>query len=166
MKKIAIIISLTFVVFGLTACISTVPPQVKNEGNLTCEVTINCTTVLENLDKLDESKKQFIPKDGFILKQFKVNFNEGETVFDLLKKASQLNNIQLEFSSSALNTSYVEGINQLYEFDLGQFSGWQYKINGEFQSYGSSSVKAKNDDKIEWIYTCELGKDIDGYVKN
>ena len=34
---------------------------------------------------------------------------------------------------------YVEGINQLYEFDCGKNSGWMYSVNGEYPNYGASS---------------------------
>lgn len=28
------------------------------------------------------------------------------------------------------NSAYIEGINNLYEFDCGELSGWMYKVNG------------------------------------
>ena len=63
-------------------------------------------------------------------------------------------------SNPALKSKYVEGIHNLYEFDAGELSGWTYKINGEGVGYGSSSSYPVDGDKIEWIYTCNQGKDI------
>ena len=36
------------------------------------------------------------------------------------------------------NSAYVEGINNLYEFDVSQGSGWMYRVNGWFPNYGCS----------------------------
>lgn len=42
----------------------------------------------------------------------------------------------------------------------GPLSGWMYKVNGEFPGYGSSKYKLSNGDVIEWVYTCDLGRDV------
>ena len=55
---------------------------------------------------------------------------------------------------------YIEGINQLYEFDCGQNSGWMYCVNGWFPNYGCSSYTVEDGDVIEWRYTCDLGSDV------
>ena len=56
--------------------------------------------------------------------------------------------------------AYIAGINYLYEFDFGELSGWTYRVNGEVPSVGCDKYELKDGDKVEWIYTCELGKDI------
>ncbi len=62
---------------------------------------------------------------------------------------------------------YVEGINQLYEFDCGKNSGWMYSVNGKYPNYGCSSYKLEDGDKIEWRYTCNLGSDVgDQYAED
>ena len=58
------------------------------------------------------------------------------------------------------NSYYIEGINQLYEFDCGDKSGWMYSVNGWYPNYGCSSYEVKDGDKIEWRYTCDLGSDV------
>ena len=60
------------------------------------------------------------------------------------------------------NSAYIEGISNLYEFDCGERSGWMYKVNGWFPNYGCSRYELKNGDKIEWVYTCDLGRDVGG----
>ena len=57
---------------------------------------------------------------------------------------------------------YIEGINNLYEFDVGNTSGWMYKVNGWFPNYGCSRYQLQNGDVIEWVYTCDLGDDVGG----
>ena len=61
------------------------------------------------------------------------------------------------------NSAYIEGIGNIYEFDCGELSGWLYKVNGNFPSYGCSRYKLKPGDKVEWVYTCDLGNDVGGY---
>ena len=71
--------------------------------------------------------------------------------------------IHLEFETVPLyNSVYIEGIQNLYAYDFGELSGWMYKVNGWFPNYGSSGYTVKKDDKIEWVYTCDLGKDVGG----
>ena len=38
------------------------------------------------MDNLKKTKEEFIPEDGWILKETEVAFQGGETVFDVLKK--------------------------------------------------------------------------------
>ena len=35
-----------------------------------------------------------------------------------------------------------------------------YSVNGQFPNVGCSSYEVKSGDKIEWIYSCDLGRDI------
>lgn len=70
----------------------------------------------------------------------------------------------MEFSNTPMyNSAYIEGINNLYEFDCGELSGWAYKVNQWFPNYGASRYLLKDGDVIEWLYTCDLGTDIGGY---
>ena len=143
-----------------------VEPQEQEivDNTLKCTFSISCATVLNNMDKLHKSKKEIIPDDGWILKPVTVTFNEGESVFDVLKQVCKDNKIQLEFSFTPIyNSAYIEGINNLYEFDCGSLSGWMYEVNEWFPNYGCSRYEVKNGDVIEWQYTCDLGGDIGGY---
>ena len=165
MKKLAVCLLVLCNLFCMTACISTTPPEMKNEGEFSCNVVIDCKTILNNIDKLSDGKREFVPNDGMILNNFEVKFDEGATSFEVLQKACLLNNIQFEFSKSAGDSVYVEGINQIYEFDCGELSGWQYFVNNEFQSQGAGQSIVKDGDNISWVYTCEVGEDIKGAVR-
>lgn len=143
-----------------------VEPQEQEivDNTLKCSFSISCATVLDNMDKLDKSKNEIIPDDGWILKPVTVTFNEGESVFDVLKQVCKDNKIQLEFSFTPIyNSAYIEGINNLYEFDCGSLSGWMYEVNDWFPNYGCSRYEVKNSDVIEWHYTCNLGEDVGGH---
>ena len=129
-----------------------------------CTVTIVCDTILENWDKLETAKQEFVPEDGVILPPTTVPFAEGETAFDVLKRVCDAYEIQLEYSWTPLyNSNYVEGINYLYEFDCGAESGWMFKVNGWFPNYGASAYVMQEGDDMVWCYTCiGLGVDVGG----
>ena len=55
---------------------------------------------------------------------------------------------------------YIAGINYLYEFDFGDLSGWIYHVNGSAPSVGCGEYILKDGDRIEWLYTCDLGNDL------
>lgn len=127
-----------------------------------CTLTIECHTLLDNLEDVKESKKQYVPASGVILKKTKVTFTEGETVYDILKRTCKQAGIQLEVSySGGYGSYYVEGIGHLYEFDCGRESGWVYSVNGKQPNYGCSSCVVQEGDRIVWSYTCSgMGKDV------
>ena len=121
----------------------------------TCTIQIRCDSILKNMGDLKAGKSKYVPANGVILAASKVEFADGETVFDVLKRACSYTGIQLEYSYTPMYGSYyVEGINHLYEFDCGSQSGWMYKVNGWFPNYGCSSYKLKDGDAIVWSYTC------------
>ncbi|MGN0470645.1 MAG: DUF4430 domain-containing protein [Acutalibacteraceae bacterium] len=141
---------------------SSQPPTEKN----TCTISISCATILDNIDRLKNSKKSLVPSDGRILKETTVTFKNGDTVFDVLKQTCTDRKIHLEFTIAPLyNSVYIEGINNIYEFDCGSASGWMYRVNGTYNSYSCSEIKVKNGDKIQWLYTCDMGKDTGGYFE-
>ena len=129
-----------------------------------CTISIVCDTILNNLDKLRDGKEAFVPANGVILAASSISVRDGDTVFDVLKKACELADIQLEYSYTPLYESYyIEGINNLYEFDCGEQSGWMYKVNGVFPDYGCSGYYLSAGDEIVFCYTCVgLGADVGG----
>lgn len=145
-----------------TAKATTLKPAdkpIKKYDN-TCTFVIECKTILNNKDKLKKGLEKYIPDDAVIFSGT-VGFDSGESVYDILRRICDENSIQMEASyTPAFSSYYVEGINNLYEFDCGQGSGWMYSVNGVFPNYGCSSYKPVNNDKIAFRYTCELGYDL------
>lgn len=142
-----------------------VEPEKTEPGvkKYSCTISISCAVILDNMELLDEKKAGLIPKDGWILKPVVVSFQEGESVFDVLQRVCKENKIHMEFSNTPMyNSAYIEGIHNIYEFDAGSLSGWNYKVNDWFPNYGCSRYKLKDGDVICWMYTCNLGKDIGG----
>ena len=130
-------------------------PKPKNK---TVTIAISCKTAINNgLNK--KPGFSHLPSNGIILQNMKVEFNEGDTVFDILVKVTRKKGIHMEYRGSGSNT-YIEGINNLYEFDGGSNSGWMYSVNGIYPNYGVGAYKVKSSDVIKFNYTCNLGADL------
>ena len=131
-----------------------VEPQdsdVDTNKKYTCTISISCETILGNMDKCAESPAT------------EVTFSDGESVYDVLQRVCKENKIHMESSFTPVyNSAYIEGIHNLYEYDVGKLSGWMYAVNGWYPNYGCSRYQLKDGDVVEWRYTCDLGKDVGG----
>ena len=137
--------------------------EINKEKTYTCTFSVECSTILNNLNMLDPDKLECVPSGGVILKKTTVTFYEGESVFDVLQRLCREKGIHMEAEWTPIyNSAYVEGIHNLYEFDCGALSGWMYKVNGWYPNYGSSRYQLKDGDVVEWRYTCDLGNDVGG----
>lgn len=146
-----------------------VEPQdaVISDTAYTCTISISCATILDNLSLCDPAKVDLVPQDGWILEPVTVTFYEGESVFNLLRRVCKQNRIHMEFEDTPIyNSAYIEGIHNLYEFDVGELSGWMYSVNGWFPNYGCSRYRLNDGDVVCWVYTCDLGNDVGGGYAN
>lgn len=135
------------------------------EDSQTVTISIRCDTILDNWDKLDDSLKsdKYVPADGVILPTFRVVLRKGDTVYDIFSRVTRYSKIVTDCVYTVNYSSvYVKGINHLYEFSCGELSGWMYRVNGVFPGYGCSKYVLKGGDVIEWVYTCDLGRDVGG----
>lgn len=127
----------------------------------TCYLSIECKTILSRMEDLTPGKESLVPSDGVILSRKAISFEEGESVFDVLLRATQTYGIHMEYEyTPGFGSHYIEGINNLYEFDCGAGSGWMYYVNGVKPNYGVSKYTVKDGDIIELKYTCDLGFDL------
>jgi hypothetical protein len=130
----------------------------------TCTLSVRCDTILDNISWLDPDKVELVPEDGVIFPSTTVTFYQGESVFNVLQREMKKAGIHMEFQNTPMyNSAYIEAINNLYEFDCGELSGWLYKVNSWFPNYGCSRYQLHEGDVIEWVYTCNLGIDVGGY---
>ena len=141
------------------------PTEDKAEKeNMTCYLSVRCDTVLNNLQHLAKDKHSIIPKGGIIYENPSAVFYEGESVFNVLLRELKKNKIHFEYEKTPMyNSVYIEGIGNLYEFDCGELSGWLYRVNGKTPSSGCSQYFLKDGDRVEFMYSCNLGIDIGGY---
>lgn len=147
----------TLVVF--TSCEN--KKQTAENEKIKCSISIECGNVLNHMEELSEDKKDIIPKEGIILEETEVEIVEGTSVYEVLTNICREREILMEGSFTVgTGSAYVEGIANLYEFDCGELSGWQYSVNGEHTGISSSDYPVKDGDVIEWRYTCDLGEDL------
>jgi len=157
------VIAFAYLFFKTDIFVQSVESQQKQTA-YKCICSISCKTILDNIDEIDVDKKECVPEDGWILKPVETVFYEGESVYDvLLRLCKDEYKIHLEASYTPIYDSvYIEGINNIYEFDVGNLSGWMYKVNDWYPNYGASKYLLKDGDVICWEYTCDLGEDIGG----
>ena len=137
--------------------------EIDKNTQYTCTFSISCETILDNMDKCSDSKKSLVPEDGIIFPATEVTFSEGESVFDVLQRVCKDNKLHMESTFTPMyNSAYIEGIHNLYEFDVGEQSGWMYSVNGWFPNYGCSRYLLHDGDVVEWRYTCDMGEDVGG----
>ncbi len=127
----------------------------------TCSVSVRCDTILKNMDKLDPDKAELVPADGLLYENPAAVFTEGESALEVLARELKAAKIHFEYvATPAYGTAYIEGIGNLYELDCGELSGWTYRVNGEFLSYGCSEYIVQPGDAVEFLYTCDMGADV------
>lgn len=117
-------------------------------------LTIRCDTIAEISDS------DIVPADGIILAETEFSISDNESVFDLLCEAARAYKIHVD-STGAGGMVYVSGISNIYEFDFGDLSGWVYRVNGEAPSVGCGEYVLHDNDTVEWLYTRDLGNDLD-----
>jgi hypothetical protein len=144
-------------------------------------LSVECGTILDNWNDLDPALKyeKYVPQNGVLLgltdESGKLTggieyvLRPGDTVFAVLLRAARHDKLPLVYQGAqfnAYNSIYVQGINHLFEFSCGPLSGWMYSVNGVFPDKGCSVYELKDGDVIEWRYTCDLGRDVGGYMGN
>ena len=137
------------------------PQQEEPEqtGN-TVTLTIRCDTAVNNGMHLESKWAGIVPASGCILDTTTFEINDGDTVFDVLCQARDKFKLHMQYKGAGSGI-YVEGINNLYEFDGGRWSGWMYCVNDWYPNYGCGVYYLQPGDVIEWNYTCDLGLDLD-----
>lgn len=139
------------------------------EDSETVWLTIRCDTILDNWEDLEPALRdeKYVPADGVILPRTQYVLRKGDSVFEILNRAVRHNQIHMEYQGADMNvynSVYVQGIHHLYEFSCGPLSGWVYKVNGASPKVGCSRYFPEDGDEIEWLYTCDLGRDVGGFV--
>ena len=133
--------------------------EAPKEGEHKVFISIRCDTAVDKGMNLDSQWAGIVPSSGTILAKTKVEFQEGDTVFDVLCRIRDTYKIHVSYRGTN-GAQYVDGINNLYEFDGGRWSGWMYCVNDWYPNYGCGQYAVKNGDVIEWNYTCNLGRDL------
>ena len=145
------------------------PEEEAPKGD-TVTLTIRCDTAVNNGMHLESKWAGIVPASGCILDTTTFVIEDGDTVFDVLCQARDKYKLHMQYTGGGSGI-YVQGINNLYEFDGGRWSGWMYCVNGWYPNYGCGVYYLQPGDVIEWNYTCDLGCDLEngdpyGYGKD
>ncbi len=125
---------------------------------LTCTLSIRCDNILKHMDLLDPARREFVPASGVIYAARQVTFQEGESVYDVLKREADAAGIPLTKSGNALfKTIYITSIQNLREKDCGETGGWMYRVNGQTPGMSCAAYQLKDGDRVEWDYTVVKG---------
>lgn len=94
-----------------------------------------------------------------------MDIQDGDSVLSALIAITKNKKIQMDYRGGQGATAYVEGIDNVYEFDRGQGSGWMYRVNGIFPDRGAGVVPLQDGDRVEWLYTTNLGVDLNANLQ-
>ncbi|WP_448921684.1 DUF4430 domain-containing protein [Eubacterium sp.] len=125
----------------------------KKSSAVSCTVTVECKSLLDHMDELKEGHEEFVPSDGYIIKNYTYKAKTGYTAYDALKSACNNNDIKLTAQKTSYGI-YVSGINNLDEFDCGKQSGWMYSVNGIMPNTTCGNVTVDDGDSIVFTYVC------------
>ena len=125
----------------------------KKTDTVTCTVTVECKSILDHMDDLKEGHEEFVPDDGYIIKDYTYKAKKGYTAYDALKSACKKSDIKLTAKSTSYGI-YISGINNLDEFDCGKQSGWIYSVNGIMPNTTCGNVSVDDGDSIVFTYVC------------
>lgn len=135
-------------------------PEESDQKGDTVTLTIRCDTAVNNGMHLESKWAGIVPASGCILDTTTFEIEDGDTVFDVLCQARDKFKLHMQYKGAGSGI-YVEGINNLYEFDGGRWSGWMYCVNDWYPNYGCGVYYLQPGDVIEWNYTCDLGCDLE-----
>lgn len=120
------------------------------EDTITTTIAIRCDKVA--------GQRDYIPADGVVLPATAIELNRGATAVEQLVAAARTHNIHLENEGGV--SDYISGMAYLYEYDFGDLSGWVFCVNGEVSAVGCGEYELQPGDHVEWIYSLEMGADI------
>ena len=126
-------------------------------SEINCSLTIECKSILNNMDDLKKGHESYVPKNGIMLDNYKTTLKSKSTVYDLFKKACNDKGITYT-AKDTMYSVYIVGINNIDEKDCGKDSGWMYSVNGSYPNVSVDSKKLKDGDKVVFTYTCSYKK--------
>lgn len=94
-----------------------------------------------------------------------MEIKDGDSVLSALIAITKKHKVQMDYRGGQGASAYIEGIDNVYEFDRGQGSGWMYRVNGVFPDRGAGAIQLQDGDRVEWLYTTNLGDDLNAELK-
>ncbi len=133
---------------------TTTKKQTTTSSTITCTVTVECKSVLKNMDKLADGHAPYVPSDGYFINSCTVTLDNGSSAYDAVQLACNKQGVHMTTVNSGYG-KYVKGFNNIDEKDCGSQSGWLYFVNGSSPSKSCSKYKLSNGDNVVFSYTCK-----------
>lgn len=127
--------------------------QTTTSKYITCTVTVECSSILNNMDSLKDGHQSYVPSDGYMIKNYSVTVSNGSSVYDAVKTACDEQGVYMNSTGSSYG-KYVVGFNNIDEKDCGKQSGWLYKVNNVTPSKSCDKYILSNGDNVVFTYTC------------
>ena len=89
-----------------------------------------------------------------------VDVKKDGNVLDAMIVATRKGKLQFSYV-----TGYISSIDNLAEFSYGNESGWLFAVNGVFSDRSCSEKKINEGDKICFLYTVKMGKDVSDFFE-
>lgn len=99
------------------------------------------------------------PDGDRILMPTTVAISSDATVLSASIESFEQNQIPYQTGSSGTD-KYITSINGIDQQSAGPLSGWLYKVNDIFIDAGPSTYSLNSGDRVTWIFTKDLGKDV------
>lgn len=128
----------------------------SDEQMMNISITIDCKTILDNMDELKNGYEDFIPNDGMILDNIILKVKKDSTVLNVLEAVNEKYDLNLKIRKTSFG-AYITGIKYIEEKICGNSSGWMYSVNDVFPGQNASSYRLKDGDYIKWRFTCKPG---------
>ena len=115
-----------------------------------CHIVIQCKKLVGN-HNIEPGYEDMVPSSGYILQGANIEIHDGDTVYDVLKRAGKEYNFVINVEQTQFD-AYIAGIAGLDEKICGEESGWKYKVNGSYPGKSCAKVKVSDGDKVVWVY--------------
>lgn len=122
--------------------------------SISCSISIECGSILENMEDLKAGHESFIPPNGLIMSRTAVTVKSGSSAYDALKLACDKQGVIVNFSNSGYG-KYIVGFNNIDEKDCGSQSGWTYKVNSKSIWQSCDKYIVQDGDFIEFSFVCK-----------
>ncbi len=89
--------------------------------------------------------------NGNIKNYDSIKLGKEKTVFDLLKKVTEENNLEFSYKEYPDMGALIESIDNIKnDFKINKW--WQYWVNGQYATQASDKYELKNGDLVEWKF--------------
>lgn len=124
---------------------STTSPETTSTTEAKKEQIDTANTISINVSVIDSKKP-------YLLKYYKYDYKDGDTVYDIIKRSCRNNGIPIGVKTTTYGL-YINSINGIDEDYFGEKKGgWTYTLNGEMVLKSVDKCEVKNGDIIEFKY--------------